>query len=576
MTDSRAFKFMFGSFRCSPTLSKSEDRGSGFYVLTGHVPAFSLTGWIAPQVSVYLVIEDEEGQELNTTEIGTFTYTDVAAQPVYSPATSTPRKRKISDADETRSTTKRPTSQPLIRPKGDDYGVYSYTPSGVAGVSYSAQYPPQSSPRSYTYNGYPATSETQSQTIVAPQHMPHWAHPYPNSGTGSSVTGSIPPQSVAPSSSKIPPPTQSPQEANPPLVRTSTLQTHQNPGSTGSGSFNPYGIYPHTSKAVLNIDGDLDTVAVSHWTQEEIDNKRKLVQFWRNQKGATINTNFAVVSTSERQPNSICISCIYWEEKGECYVTSVDCIYLLESLISVRFTVEEKNRIRRNLEGFRPLTVSKAKADSENFFKLIMAFPNPKPRNIEKDVKVFPWKILGLALKKIIGKYSASYSSTAAVLPQGPNQQSYQASQGNENAVTTTETLPMAQTPALDPTSTGAPPSSHTPRTASSPVNKNPIQKDKPMTGRLNKATVDLQQSSIVHPSISNQASQMWPPPHQAPPNPKVHPGSSWDMLGYVDATGSPTVSTTSQGIHYPRGPYTSDKRDISSGAGHSLPNSGP
>jgi hypothetical protein len=34
-----------------------------------------------------------------------------------------------------------------------------------------------------------------------------------------------------------------------------------------------------------------------------------------------------------------------------------------------------------------------------------MGFPNPKPRNIEKDVKVFPWDILSSALKKIIGKY---------------------------------------------------------------------------------------------------------------------------------------------------------------------------
>nr|KMM70597.1 medusa [Coccidioides posadasii RMSCC 3488] len=112
----------------------------------------------------------------------------------------------------------------------------------------------------------------------------------------------------------------------------------------------------------------------------------------------------------------ICISCIYWAGKKECYVTSVDTIYLLESLVGVRFTVEEKNRIRRNLEGFRPLTVSKAKAESEEFFKVIMGFPNPKPRNIEKDVKVFPWRILAHALKKIIGKYSASYSSTAGTL----------------------------------------------------------------------------------------------------------------------------------------------------------------
>jgi len=108
------------------------------------------------------------------------------------------------------------------------------------------------------------------------------------------------------------------------------------------------------------------------------------------------------------QPTSICISCIYWEEKNECFVTSVDTIYLLEQLVAARFTVEEKNRIRRNLEGFRPLTVSKGKQDSEEFFKVIMAFPNPKPRNIEKDVKVFHWKDLSSALKKIIGKYVSS------------------------------------------------------------------------------------------------------------------------------------------------------------------------
>jgi len=94
-----------------------------------------------------------------------------------------------------------------------------------------------------------------------------------------------------------------------------------------------------------------------------------------------------------------------------CFITSVDTIYLLEGLIGVRFTVEEKNRIRRNLEGFKPITVSKTKPEFENFFKLIMSFPNPKPRNIEKDVKVFPWNSISNALQKIIGKYSAIFTS---------------------------------------------------------------------------------------------------------------------------------------------------------------------
>lgn len=189
---------------------------------------------------------------------------------------------------------------------------------------------------------------------------------------------------------------------NPTLIRTSTIQQSLANNGPQSQVFNPYGMYP--SKAVLKLNGDLDAMA-ENWTKEEQDSQRRLVQFTRQQTGSTILADFKPVTPAERVPNSICISCIYWAGKKECFVTSVDTIYLLESLVGVRFTVEEKNRIRRNLEGFRPLTVSKAKAESEEFFKVIMGFPNPKPRNIEKDVKVFPWRILAHALKKIIGKY---------------------------------------------------------------------------------------------------------------------------------------------------------------------------
>ncbi|KAI8059523.1 hypothetical protein BC940DRAFT_328319 [Gongronella butleri] len=114
-----------------------------------------------------------------------------------------------------------------------------------------------------------------------------------------------------------------------------------------------------------------------NWTPYEWSCGRRLVRFWRRQNNQT---------------TYLVVSCIYWRERNDYFITSVDCIYLLEGLIGVQFTVEEKNRIRRNLEGFRPLTVSKCKADCADFFKLIMGFPHPKPRNIEKDVKVFAWK----------------------------------------------------------------------------------------------------------------------------------------------------------------------------------------
>ncbi|KAI3570898.1 hypothetical protein IWW34DRAFT_824970 [Fusarium oxysporum f. sp. albedinis] len=201
----------------------------------------------------------------------------------------------------------------------------------------------------------------------------------------------------------------------PQLVRTSTITA--NTGSNAS--------YHHISlysvKAVLKIEGKLESMA-ENWTSEEWANRRRIVLFRKTQKGSTVNATCQSVSVNERPTNSICISCIWWAEKGECYVTSVDTIHLLEQLIAApnRFSVEEKNRIRRNLEGFHPQTVSKAKPDSEEFFKIIMGFPNPKPRNIQKDVKVFPWKILESAIQKIIGKYSSN--GGYAPLPTRPGQ----------------------------------------------------------------------------------------------------------------------------------------------------------
>ncbi|KAJ2347500.1 hypothetical protein GGF43_004745, partial [Coemansia sp. RSA 2618] len=192
-----------------------------------------------------------------------------------------------------------------------------------------------------------------------------------------------------------------------------TSTPYQNMSTGGTMPMLEYNSYASLlNKANLMFDNNLDSMTVD-WAFEERECRRRLVQFWRRHENNNIFCTFKAVAAADRVPNSIVVSCIYWEERQDFFITSVDCIYLLESLIAVRFTVEEKNRIRRNLEGFRPLTVSKCKAESADFFKLIMSFPNPKPRNIEKDVKVFPWRILPLALKKIIGKYTASYSSTA-------------------------------------------------------------------------------------------------------------------------------------------------------------------
>jgi hypothetical protein len=159
----------------------------------------------------------------------------------------------------------------------------------------------------------------------------------------------------------------------------------------------------------IRFAGDLDSIT-RNWTVAEKVAGRKLVQFWKTKESNDIVCGFRAIDQSEVRQGSIIISCIYWASREGYFVTSVDAIFLLEQLVAQRFNIEEKNRIRRNLEEFRPLTVSRTRAESIEFFRLIMSFPSPKPRNIEKDVKVFSWRALPAACQKIIGKYVSSNS----------------------------------------------------------------------------------------------------------------------------------------------------------------------
>lgn len=141
------------------------------------------------------------------------------------------------------------------------------------------------------------------------------------------------------------------------------------------------------------------------WSPAEVAAGRRLVRFTKIQDGRRLIVSCEPVPQDQFCEADSVISCIYRAENAACYVTSVDVIYLLERLTNGEFPVEEKNRIRRNLEGLRPITVSKHKPGFGDFFQRIMEFPDPKPRNIEKDLKVFDWNLLGQALEKILSKY---------------------------------------------------------------------------------------------------------------------------------------------------------------------------
>lgn len=412
-----SLSLMFASKLCTPIVDRLEPRGSEYhYQLTAEVPSHASTGWLSSMVPLSLQVQQNSKAGPESVQIGTFSYTNGVESQDHASSSDASRKRKISlGSMDSRIPTKRPSNQHL-RSSGS-----SYAGSPYAGQSKLYSYQQQPSSSNYVY-GAPKTygssyerrddyarRSTQSgsersmySTTTAPSQASAWSSPYIGQSARSPALTTATSRFTALSStaSSINPGFSA---SNPPLIRTSTLQLPNSPA--GQSATTTSSIYPYGFKAVLKINGDLDSMA-DGWSKEEWSAKRRLVQFFRTQHANTIDAEFQAVPPEQGAPKGgICISCIWWAERQECYVTSVDTIYLLEALVAIRFTVEEKNRIRRNLEGFRPTTVSKGKSDSEDFFKVIMDFPNPKPRNIEKDVKVFPWKILAHALKKIIGKY---------------------------------------------------------------------------------------------------------------------------------------------------------------------------
>jgi hypothetical protein len=316
------------------------------------------------------------------------------------------------------------------------HGAYDYPAPGSSPHSSSSPYTAQFPGVAYRGPGYDTYGRAASGAALLPapgsamlptphaSHHRHASHPHsvyrPAGWAPYPMDGGVRTPTMTHTSISRPglSPQTSPDPDAPALVRTSTI-----PGSVAMHAAGPYGPYAgFQNRAELKLLGKLDDMAYN-WAPDEAENRRRIVRFSKEQRGATITARFRPVSVGDRPPNATCVSCIWWQERKECYVTSVDTIALLEALVVApnKFTVEEKNRIRRNLEGFNPFTVSKSKPESESFFRVIMNFSHPRPRNIEKDVKVFAWKSLALALTKIIGKYSASpmHAAAAAAAAQG-------------------------------------------------------------------------------------------------------------------------------------------------------------
>ena len=162
-------------------------------------------------------------------------------------------------------------------------------------------------------------------------------------------------------------------------------------------------------KAKLQFISSVNNMT-ENWSDQELQEGRRLVQFWRKQEGNTIVIQHKVIQQEEYVEGNLVVSCLWWPERKEHFFTSVDAITLAEFLLETSFTVPAKNRARRNIAVLNPITLPKVKNDrartvNEKMFVKVMGYPPPKPRTIEKNIKVYRWRDLTSCLEKIIQKY---------------------------------------------------------------------------------------------------------------------------------------------------------------------------
>jgi hypothetical protein len=138
----------------------------------------------------------------------------------------------------------------------------------------------------------------------------------------------------------------------------------------------------------------------------EIKDRRRFVRLIRKQQGSHIHLRMAATSADEVAFDDCnVINCLLIPDCGdEPSVSSVDIIKALELLVSPpggRLSIEEKNRVRRNIDTLRPITLKKG-GESLSW---IMQLCSPRPITIAREVKIFKWSSLEAALVKIMKKY---------------------------------------------------------------------------------------------------------------------------------------------------------------------------
>jgi hypothetical protein len=150
----------------------------------------------------------------------------------------------------------------------------------------------------------------------------------------------------------------------------------------------------------LHVEGELTAVAEG-WTSKEIEARRRVVNVQVSPASPSIT-----VSIAGKDREGIVISCIWWQEKTECFATCTDVMRLLEPLLGLgKSNRKGKTRIRRSMDFFKPFVVSESK--NQEFFRLITNLETPHPWKMKKSLSVLPWRFLEPALRRILEDYRA-------------------------------------------------------------------------------------------------------------------------------------------------------------------------
>lgn len=171
-------------------------------------------------------------------------------------------------------------------------------------------------------------------------------------------------------------------------------------------------------KITLRADRDLDEMT-KDWSLEELHDSRRIVSFRKLLSESTLDVSFNAVTADAMIPNGFYISCIKRDNTSSYYFTQHDVIRLIEWLLTwfhtkpfpYRLSAGEKSQILQTLDDFKPLTVSRVKAETEDLFKLIMSLSHPQLSDLKLQVEVHLWKTLLPALETIMDSYNAYLKS---------------------------------------------------------------------------------------------------------------------------------------------------------------------